>query len=254
VVGLDAEWIDRDDLRRCYGIDRPGGIRSAGAAEVDPYALAHMLIADARRRGLRVFGRTSVLRVEAREEGATIRLADGHRVSSRHVVFATGYETREFVGVGDARLLSTFVVTSVADAVPSPWRESRALIWERADPYLYLRTTTDGRVIVGGEDEDFRDPEHRDALLPAKAERLARRFHELFPDAELPVEGAWAGTFGETADGLPYIGAHEEWPSCQFALGYGGNGIVFSVLAAQMICDAIGGRTHPLAPLFRFGR
>jgi len=253
-VGLDAEWIDRDDLRRSYGIDRPGGIRSAGAAEVDPYALTHTLIADARSRGLRVFGRTKVVRVNAREDGATIRLADGHRVSSRHVVFATGYETREFVGVGDARLVSTFVVTSVPDAVPSPWRENRALIWERADPYLYLRTTTDGRVIVGGEDEDFRDPEHRDALLPAKAERLAHRFRELFPDAELAVEGAWAGTFGETADGLPYIGAHEEWPSCQFALGYGGNGIVFSVLAAQIIRDAIAGRTHPLAALFRFGR
>ena len=108
--------------------------------------------------------------------------------------------------------------------------------------------------LMGGEDEDFRDPGHRDSLLPAKTERLAHRFRELFPGAELEVERAWAGTFGETRDGLPYIGAHDDWPSCQFAIGYGGNGIVFSVLAAQIVRDAIDGRANPLANLFRFGR
>ena len=253
-AGLDAEWVDHDELQRCYGIDRPAGILSTGAAEVDPYALTHALLADGRHRGLRVHARTEVRRVKASEDGVRIRLGEGHSVSCRHVVFATGYETHQFVGVGDARLVSTFAIASVPAALPSPWRESRALIWERADPYLYLRTTADGRVIVGGEDEDFRDPGHRDSLLPAKTERLAHRFRELFPGAELEVERAWAGTFGETRDGLPYIGAHDDWPSCQFAIGYGGNGIVFSVLAAQIVRDAIDGRANPLANLFRFGR
>ena len=102
--------------------------------------------------------------------------------------------------------------------------------------------------------------EWRDKMTTASGSPAVRAATTTSPEpvvasaAEFAVEGAWAGTFGETADGLPYIGAHEEWPSCQFALGYGGNGIVFSVLAAQIIRDAIGGRTHPLAPLFRFGR
>jgi glycine/D-amino acid oxidase-like deaminating enzyme len=38
------------------------------------------------------------------------------------------------------------------------------LIWEASEPYLYLRTTEDGRVICGGEDEDFADTEKRDSL------------------------------------------------------------------------------------------
>jgi hypothetical protein len=39
------------------------------------------------------------------------------------------------------------------------------MIWEASDPYLYLRTTPDGRVIRGGEDEEFSDDRQRDVLL-----------------------------------------------------------------------------------------
>ena len=253
-AGLGGEWVEGDDLRRRFGIDRPGAIHSDGAAEVDAFALTHALLADARSRGSRVFTGTRVERVDARHDGVALRLAAGGVVSARHAVFATGYETREFVGVGLAKLVSTFAIASTPNGAPAPWRESGALIWERADPYLYLRTVAGGRVIVGGEDEEFRDPDHRDALLGAKAERLAKRFRELFPDATLDVDFAWAGTFGETADGLPYVGAHDDWPCCQFALGYGGNGITFSVIAAEIVRDAILGRANPHADLFRFER
>jgi glycine/D-amino acid oxidase-like deaminating enzyme len=33
--------------------------------------------------------------------------------------------------------------------------EDEVLIWNTADPYLYVRTTADNRVLVGGRDEDF---------------------------------------------------------------------------------------------------
>jgi glycine/D-amino acid oxidase-like deaminating enzyme len=253
-IGLGGEWLERDDLHRRFGIDRPGAIHSPGAAEVDAYALTHALFADARTRGARVFAHTRVVDVVASNDGVTLRLAGGETVRAGHVVFATGYETRDFVGVGPAKLVSTVAIASTANAVPTLWRDSGALIWERDDPYLYLRTTSDDRVIVGGEDEDFRDPEHRDALLGAKAQRLAERYRDLFPDATLEVDFAWAGTFGETADGLPYVGAHPDWPCCQFALGYGGNGITFSALAAEIVRDVIVGRANVHADLFAFGR
>lgn len=42
----------------------------------------------------------------------------------------------------------------------------QAFVWEASDPYLYMRTTDDGRVICGGEDEEFKDEARRDALIP----------------------------------------------------------------------------------------
>ena len=128
------------------------------------------------------------------------------------------------------------------------------MIWELAQPYLYLRTTEDGRVIIGGEDEDFRDPARRDKMLPAKAEKLIERFRELFPDIALDMAFSWAGTFGETRDGLAYIGVHPDWPSSYFALGYGGNGITYALIAAEIIRDALCGRANDQAELFHFGR
>ena len=35
------------------------------------------------------------------------------------------------------------------------------LLWEAARPYFYLRTTEDGRLIMGGLDEPFRNPDLR---------------------------------------------------------------------------------------------
>jgi glycine/D-amino acid oxidase-like deaminating enzyme len=128
------------------------------------------------------------------------------------------------------------------------------MIWEHADPYLYMRTTDEGRVIVGGEDERFRSPVLRDRLIGKKGERLKDRFGELFPDIDFPIAFAWAGTFGETRDGLAYIGEHRDWPHAYFALGYGGNGITFGLIAAEIIRDSVLGTANDDADLFRFDR
>ena len=74
---------------------------------------------------------------------------------------------------GATRSMSTYAIATR----PQPrrlWPED-CFIWEAADPYLYLRSTPDGRVICGGEDEDFADDEARDALIPQKAAAIRRK-------------------------------------------------------------------------------
>jgi glycine/D-amino acid oxidase-like deaminating enzyme len=109
-------------------------------------------------------------------------------------------------------------------------------------------------VIVGGEDEPFVNGKRRDALISEKTRTLVKKFGKLFPDQPLEVAYAWAGTFGETKDGLAYIGVHPRFPHAWFALGYGGNGITFSLIAAELIRDGFLRRKNPDAMLFRFGR
>ncbi|MGC4001851.1 MAG: FAD-dependent oxidoreductase [Pirellulales bacterium] len=90
--------------------------------------------------------------------------------------------------------------------------------------------------------------------LEAKVAKLVARFHELFPGTEFVPEYAWAGTFGESADGLAYIGSPPGRPRVGFAVGYGGNGITFSMIAAGILADAFLGRTNADGEIFRFGR
>ena len=74
------------------------------------------------------------------------------------------------------------------------------------------------------------------------------------PGAEFETAYAWGGTFGTTEDGMAYIGQSAEWPNAYFALGYGGNGITLSLVAAEMILDQYLGRENPNAHIFRFDR
>ncbi len=253
-IGLRVAWLDATDLAQQFSFQRPAALLSHTAAQVDAYALTHALLRDAHARGLRVFDRTKVSAVRPSDAGVELTTSDGHRVRARWLVFATGYETQAFLHQPVARLVSTYAIVSEPLTSFDGWGQDQCLIWEHARPYLYLRTTADGRAIIGGEDEDFRNPHLRDRLIPRKTAVRAKRVSELFPDIHLDVAFAWTGTFGETQDGLAYIGAHRDWLSTFFALGYGGNGITFSLVAANLIRDAMLGKRNGNADLFAFDR
>jgi glycine/D-amino acid oxidase-like deaminating enzyme len=76
---------------------------------------------------------------------------------------------------------------------------------------------------------------------------LEWKFKKLFPRLPLTVEYFWTGTFGKTKDGLPYIGTPFRMPHVHFALGYGGNGITYSLTVAEIIRDDFFGRKNPAA-------
>ena len=73
-------------------------------------------------------------------------------------------------------------------------------------------------------------------------------------DPQFKEEFAWSGTFGKTKDALPYICAYKKTPSAYYALGFGGNGITFSVIAAEILRDIICGKYNAVAKLFSFER
>jgi glycine/D-amino acid oxidase-like deaminating enzyme len=92
------------------------------------------------------------------------------------------------------------------------------MICEASDPYLYIRTTADGRVICGGEDEAISDADSRDELIARKTATLKRKLHKLLPKIDTTIEFAWTGTFGVTDTGLPIIGQVPGMPRCWVAV------------------------------------
>ncbi|MFZ1429810.1 MAG: FAD-dependent oxidoreductase [Geminicoccaceae bacterium] len=85
---------------------------------------------------------------------------------AQHAVIATGYEPGKLVDPGRFTKSSTWAMATA----PQPdrlWR-SRCLFWETVNPYMYMRTTLDGRIVVGGEDGSVADEANRDALIPKK--------------------------------------------------------------------------------------
>lgn len=252
-MGLNVAWIEGDELRRRFGCRRPGGILSGLGAQIDPFRLARGLFAGVERHGVKVFARSRVDAIDT--AGAALQLRVGaHTVNAAHVVVCAGYESLRFLAPKVAQINNTFAL--VTEPLADPARATALpLIWESARPYLYVRGTGDGRLIVGGEDVPFKSAAARAAVLSRQIRRLAAKYQQLFGEPLAPVAYSWAGSFAETEDGLPFIGAVPGMhPRLQFALCYGGNGITYSVHAGEMIRAGIEGRPHPLDDIFGFQR
>lgn len=255
-IGLPAVQLDRRNLLDRFRIDRPGAIVTEPAYELNPLRVTQALLKEAMRRGACVAECAAVDLATIGEKSRPFRFAasDGSLIEADWVVIATGYETPEqFDGVANlCELRSTYAVAS--EPLPGePWPE-RALLWEIGDPYFYARTTTDGRMLLGGEDDEIIDPAARDRRIESKARLLAGKARRLIPGPPVVESFRWAGTFARTRDGLPYIGAHPDWPNVLFTLGFGGNGILFSLIAARLIAEAINGRPEKQSRLFAFDR
>jgi glycine/D-amino acid oxidase-like deaminating enzyme len=253
-MGIACEWLDGDELRRRHGCLRPGGIVSEPAAVLDPVRFTQSLVASCERRGIRVFARSPVEAIEPQGEGLRLAVRGGHVVDAAHVIVAAGFESLDFLPDKVADINNTFALAT--EPLPDRGRvDALPLVWESARPYLYLRGTPDGRLVIGGVDLPFSNAAARDALLPRQVGKLASQYRDLFGEDLPPVAYAWGGSFAATPDGLPFIGrAPGLHPRLQFALCYGGNGITYSVLAGEMLNAGIEGLVHPLDEVFGFAR
>jgi glycine/D-amino acid oxidase-like deaminating enzyme len=127
---------------------------------------------------------------------------------------------------------------------------SDTVVWESRRPYTYLRAV-DHRWMIGGMDLRHEGDGHRDEVLPARTRALEDELTRLVPGSAAPTAFSWGGTFGSTDDGLPVIGEIAAMPGVYVAVGYGGNGITFSAVAATIIRDVCLGRPNGDARIFR---
>jgi glycine/D-amino acid oxidase-like deaminating enzyme len=251
-AGFPVQWLDGAELEAQFGFSAPAAILSEVGAQVNPYLLTHFLLEKITQKGGQVFDQTTVESWSPDKRKVRLRTDRGFTIQAKYVVVASGYESQLYLKKNVTRLHSTYALVSKPIPKESIWHK-KALIWETKRPYLYLRTTADHRIILGGRDEAFYSPYKRDKLIGRKQKELEADFKKLFPDIPFHTDFAWAGTFGETEDGLPYIGSYDQ-PRILYAMGYGGNGITFSTTAADMLKDIILGKKNRDAALFGFDR
>ena len=248
--GLPVDYLTGKELRKRTGIKAPGALANNVSAQVDAYRAAQGLLARNRQQhNLTVFTHTEICDWKRTKEGYLLTSGEGKTIACRYVVVAAGFEAAPFLPEKLMQLTTTFaIVSQPVDSADLWWK--RSLIWETRELYLYIRTDDSNRILVGGEDININQPEMRKFLLKKKSAVLEKKFKKLFPRIPFVTEMAWAGTFSSTKDGLPLIGALHGNPRMLYALGYGGNGITFSVIASQILTKAIQGETDPKAHIF----
>jgi glycine/D-amino acid oxidase-like deaminating enzyme len=249
---LDAALISAEEVEKRYGFRSFGALRTNIAGVVDPVLLTREVLGRAVREGAQLCPRTTVTSWTTSADGAEIA-TDRGAFRADWIVLATGYETPSGISGDLVNLNSTYALVTVPAPQECRWADD-ALVWETARPYTYMRAAPGDRIMIGGADIGVSDAAWRDRLLPRKTRVLERRLAQLLRGVPPETEFAWAVTFGETKDGLPCIGGLTGMPRALFALGYGGNGIVFSMIASQVLRDIVLHKGHPDADLYSLER
>lgn len=255
--GLAGRWLSARALQRATGIDGAGGIITRGNAQFDPYRACLGIALGARRAGARLFENSPVRKLTADRTGVHVEHEYGS-VRADWGVVATGYATPEFKPLaGRFRMMHTYVVATppLRAATRREMGLGDVMLWDTERPYHYARWTLDRRLLFGGRDRPVLPRAARQAALDANARLLATDLADLYPAlGGVEPDYAWEGLFAKTADGLPYVGTHRQYPRQLFALGYGGNGMTFGFMAAEMLLRAAQGRGAPGDEMFGFAR
>ena len=251
-VGLEVAYLKPAEVLEQYGIRGRSAIVGRDNYMADPRLLAAGYLNAAIARGARLYVPVEVTDVEASASGVTAATKDGPEINAKSLVFATGYEMAKGVPKKGNKLISTWVIATKAQ--PLKIWPTGCIIWEANDPYLYIRTTPEGHVICGGEDAEIADADDRDALNEAKTATLVRKLGQLLPMIDAEADFSWSGSFGDSKTGTPTIGPVPKMPNCYAAMGYGGNGITFSMMAGQMLRGMIAGTGDPDSDLVSFTR
>ncbi|MGW9526296.1 NAD(P)/FAD-dependent oxidoreductase [Paenibacillus terrae] len=250
--GFPVDYWDEQQVAARFPFRKPAALYTHEDAEVNPFRFAQGLLQSASRLGVHLYEHTEAKHFEFGDNEVVCHTSGG-TIRAKKVIFAAGYESQEIKKDRGAILESSYAIATKPVADSAIWHE-QCLIWETARPYLYIRSTPAGHTIIGGLDEPVLDPKQREVRLLHQQKKLLQALQEHFPDVPFKIEYAWAAVFGSSHDGLPYIGPHPRFPNCYFLEGYGGNGTVTSMMAAQLLADELTGTHRPEMELFSLTR
>jgi glycine/D-amino acid oxidase-like deaminating enzyme len=256
-AGLEARLLTAKQIRQAAALDAAAGLRLREGFGVDPYRTCVALATAAARRGAVFFERSPVTAVRPGARKVDVVLAGG-RVTADVAVITTGVATAEFKPLRrhfKARETYLALTEEVPAAIRKQLGRRDSTIRDARSPRHRVTWTADSRLLVAGGDQDRTPERTRPAVLVQRTGQLMYDLLMMYPAISglQPVYG-WDLPYGETADGLMYIGPHRNYPRHLFALGSGGDSITGAFVAARMLTRAVRGETEKGDDVFGWTR
>ncbi len=173
-----------------------------------------------------------------------VKTANGLTIRAQSVVLATNYPllSKMFAKLPAYR---TYVIGA---RVPKDSVE-KCLIWDTADPYVYVRTQPENDfdvLIVGGEDHRTGQDDNADEHFG----KLVQWTQKRFPEAR-EILYKWSGQYLETHDGLAFIGRYSSGePNVYLITGDSGMGMTHGTIGGMLVSDLILGRSNPYTEVY----
>jgi len=233
------------------------GLRAKDGATIDPYRATLGLAAAAAARGAALFERTPVRRVTF-----TRKIADVHTASAKirtgRVIVATGMPTPVFRGlIRHFWFKTTYMV--LTSPVPVKIRRQlgagKAIVRDLADPPHMIRRVGEDRLLVMGADTPAAPRRQRDKVIVQRTGQLMYELSTIYPDISgVQPEYGWAADYGLSAEGIPYIGSHRNYPFHLFAFGDASHSVTGAYLASRIMLRQHLGEMDSADEVFAFRR
>jgi glycine/D-amino acid oxidase-like deaminating enzyme len=265
-VKLDGAWIPPASAKRTLSTESFGAMRLRGGAVYDAVRAALGLAAAAEKKGAKIFEHSRVKKTTFTRKDATVFLEGGAKIKTRGIVVATGEpggvfgQLRRHVRVHQGHI----VVTQPLNAEMRRETGTRefALIERAASSgdagrgqSRWLRFLGEDRVLVGGVETKPVSDRQRDKVLVQCAGQLMYELSLHYPSISgLKAEWAWALPVVSTLDGLPWVGAHRNYPFHFFALALGWHGDAISWFTAKAAARHFAGEPRPEDEAYSFLR
>lgn len=193
---------------------------------------------------VKVYENTEIVNVMPRYENVICKTNNDFEILAENVIFTSGINTLKYLNVPTDIYQKFIIVTRPIEKIKNMNVNFTAR--DTAEPYHNIRFTNDGRIIFSGEDVKLNDrrldEKYISSIAKSKYKKLYSTMERTFPGVdEIDIEFAFNGTCPITKDTLPLIDEIPNMPNCFCNLGFGTNGILYSVIGADILKDAIKG-------------
>lgn len=241
-AGFDMAWLTRKQIQSRMRLDAAAGLKMREGFALDPYRACLGLATAAARRGAACFERSLVKKVRFTRKHADV-VVDQGTIRARKVIVATSSATIEFKSLQrhfTRRELYLVMTERMPAAMRRELGDRRVVLTDlHARPH-HVRWSGDDRLIVAGADQNETAPRNRAAVLVQRTGQLMYELLTIYPAISgLQPDYGWEAAYGETADGLMYIGAHRNYPHHLFALGGGAASVTGAFVAARILSRAV---------------
>jgi glycine/D-amino acid oxidase-like deaminating enzyme len=241
-AGLGVAWLTRKQIQARTGLDGAGGMKSSDAFAVDPYRACIGLAVEASRRGITFFEHSAVRKVRFTRKFADV-IGENGTIRTRKVIVATGTATAEFKSLQRHldRREAYLVMTEMLPAVMRrQLGDSKIVLRDVQRPPNVISHTHDERLVVAGGDQKETPIRTRPAVLVQRTGQLMYEALRKYPVISgLQPDYGWEVVYGQTADGLMYIGPHRNYPHHVFALGGSATSVTGAFVAARLLARAV---------------
>jgi len=256
-AGLDVALVNARAIKGETALDAVGALRSREGATIDPYRACVGLADAAANRNALLFERSPVRKITFTRKDAKVFTADG-AIDTRRIIVATGLPAGLFHSLARHFWFHTSYLVLTA-AIPAKVRQllgnRSVVVRDSAVPAHVVRWVGEDRLLVEGADSAVVPPRLRAKTAVQRTGQLMYELSTLYPDVSgTQPEYGWMSEYARTEDGLPYIGAHRNFPHHLFAFGNSSHSATGAYLASRILLRQCSGEMDPAAAAFSFHR